>query len=243
MIMTKSLGDTRKDSVRQHYEEQWEDYNEEDVLRRVEHLENVIEPMISGLTLRSTTRILDIGSGPGIIPLRIAQKNPDILDVRIIGIDIAKKAIEIGNKAIARNRIIHSIYLVRGDAEALPFQNHSFDAIISNATINLLLDKEKGFLEIARVIKEGGMVMLGDCTARTNKQCCQKNDEHLWSACIAGAPTKTKFQTLAQEAGLEIQNVIDMTEQVTGLVKLGLWDWPEFIQYDMEYHVFVMRKG
>ena len=49
-----------------------------------------------------------------------------------------------------------------GEAEALPFPDASFDAVISNGVFNLTLDKEKALQEAHRVLKPGGRLMLAD---------------------------------------------------------------------------------
>ncbi len=161
----------------------------------------------------------------------------------MIGLDISNRAVEIGSRAITKEGLSDSIYLIKGDAENLPFQNRSFDFVASNATLNLLPDKERGFHEIARVAKDGSMIVIADCIAKEDKRCCQGNDDELWSACVAGAPTKIEFQELAQKAGLEIIKTMELTEEVTRLVKNKLWDWPEFLEYELDYYVFGMRKG
>ena len=49
-----------------------------------------------------------------------------------------------------------------GDAEALPFPDGTFDAVISNGVFNLTLNKEKALQEAHRVLKPGGRLMLAD---------------------------------------------------------------------------------
>lgn len=233
---------TRKEGVNLHYDEQWERYSEEDVVKRVKNLSPVLDAVISHLTVEPGSKILDIGSGPAIIPFRICISSVEGIGFRLYGIDISQQALQLGKKIIGSKGFKDNISLVKGDCEELPFQNNCFDGVVSNATVNLLLDKEKGFREIARVTKGGGMVVLGDCTARGGKKCIQENDDRLWSACISGAPTKEEFHKFAQGVGLEMIKTIEMTEEVTQLVNKGLWDWPEFIDHDMDYHIFVMRK-
>lgn len=244
VVMTKASCKTRKKSVNQHYESQWEVYSEKDVLKRVENLGNVIDSIISQLNLKHSATILDLGSGPGIIPLRMAQGLGDDPDTKIYGLDISEKAIKLGNRVIAKSGLSNSIHLLLADAENLPFQDRSFDAVVSNATLNLLVDKEMGLDEMARVTKDGGKVVIADCTAKENKTRCQntiKNDR-LWSVCVAGAPTKAEIEKFAGQVGLEVLKTSDLTNEVSYLVRNRLWDWPEFIEYELEYHIFVMRK-
>ncbi len=242
--MNKVECKTKRENVNQHYEEQWKGYTEEDVLKRVENLGEVLDSIVSPLTLEKGLKILDLGSGPGIIPLRIAHflgYNPE---VKVYGLEISENAIKIGNKIIRQKNLTDSIHLIKGDAEKLPFHDRSFESVVSNATLNLLLDKEKGFNEMTRVVKEGNEIIIADCIAKEDKRCCgdTDTDDELWSACVAGAPTKLEIQQFANRAGLEVLGIKDLTSEVSRLVKNNLWDWPEFIEYDLEYHVFRMLK-
>ena len=46
--------------------------------------------------------------------------------------------------------------------EALPFDDNSFNVVISNGAINLIPDKEKTLSEIKRVLKPAGRLMVSD---------------------------------------------------------------------------------
>ncbi len=232
----------KKKGVDLHYEEQWERYSEGDVIKRVKNLSPILDAIISELAVESGSRILDLGCGPAILPIRMCESFEEVDDCYLYGIDISQQALQLGKRVVESRDLGDNICLIKGDCEELPFQNNCFDGVVSNATINLLLDKKRGFKEFARVTKGGGMVVVGDCTVRDNKQCSQEDDDRLWSTCISGAPTKMEFQKLAHEAGLEMVNVLELTDEVTHLVKKNHWDWPEFTQYEMDYHVFVMRK-
>jgi ubiquinone/menaquinone biosynthesis C-methylase UbiE len=243
-IMNKAEGKTKRENVNQHYEEQWQGYTEEDVLKRVENLKEVLDSILSLLTLKPGVSILDLGSGPGIIPLRMAQFLGDNPEVRVYGLEISENAIKLGKKIIKQKNLTDSIYLIKGDAENLPFQYQSYDIVVSNATFNLLLDKEKGFNEMTRVVKEGGEIIIADCVAKVGKRFCgdTDTDDELWSACVAGAPTKVEIQQLANRTGLEVLETSNLTHEVSRLVKNKLWEWPEFIEYDLEYYIFKMGK-
>ncbi len=243
--MTKSSCDSKKDDVTKHYEKQWEDYSEEDVIGRVKNLASVLDSIVSNIPIKSVDRVLDLGSGPGIIPLRItriSERNPDI---KVLGIDISEKALQLGRKVINEMDLGTSIQFVRGDCENLPFQECGYDAVVSNATLNLLENKKVAFSEIARITKSKGYVVIGDCITAEGKECSTESDtdKNLWSKCVAGAPTKGEMMEFAKGVDLEVIKTEDLTDEVSRLVKNKLWDWPEFTEHDLEYYIFVMRKG
>jgi ubiquinone/menaquinone biosynthesis C-methylase UbiE len=57
------------------------------------------------------------------------------------------------------------------DAEALPYKDDSFDAVISGMTFGLLPNQKKAFNEMLRVVKPGGLVCIG-----------AHGPEHYWEA-------------------------------------------------------------
>ncbi len=242
--MNQTQCSSKKENVHLHYDEQWEGYSGADVVKRIENLAPVLDALISELTLKSQNRILDLGSGPGIIPIRLAHVFKTDYEINICGIEISEKAVQLGNKVIKEKDLNNSINLVRGDVENLPFIDEGYDAVISNATLNLLPDKKKSFYEMARVTKNKGQIIIGDCIAKIGETCKESEDnDRLWSQCVAGAPTKTEFKQYANEAGLTILEIKDLTKEVASLVKNRLWDWPEFIEHDLDYYIVKMIKS
>ena len=51
-----------------------------------------------------------------------------------------------------------------------------------------------------------------------------------------------EFEEYAGNAGLEVLETRNLTDEVSRLVQNELWDWPEFLEHDLEYYIFVMRK-
>jgi ubiquinone/menaquinone biosynthesis C-methylase UbiE len=236
--MKESECKSTKDNVSEHYEKQWDSLSEEDVLLRVKNLAPVIDSIISPIDIKDKIRILDVGCGPAIIPLWIDQKLN--MGIDIIGVDISKTAILLGREMIRKSHY-NNIRLLLGDFETLPFSHGTFDAVISNATFNLLPEKQRGILEIARILRNHGTVVIGDCVAK-EKRCQGEQDNKLWSQCVAGAPTKKELLVYAQKGGLVFLESFNLTQKVKDLVKSGLWSWPEFLEHDLEYHVFSFKK-
>jgi ubiquinone/menaquinone biosynthesis C-methylase UbiE len=49
-----------------------------------------------------------------------------------------------------------------GDATTLPVDDAGVDVVISNGVLNLVPEKQRAVAEIARVLKPGGRVQIGD---------------------------------------------------------------------------------
>ena len=52
-----------------------------------------------------------------------------------------------------------------------------------------------------------------------------------------------EFSALASSAGLIITGQIDLTQQVKMLVSSKKWDWPEFLEHNMDYRGFVLLRS
>ena len=94
---------------------------------------------------------------------------------------------------------------LRARIEELPFDDGSFDAVISNGVINLSADKRRAFAEAARVLRPGGRLALADIVTERQiaaRTACQAD---LWAACIAGASQSDLYLEDIASAGLELQ--------------------------------------
>jgi arsenite methyltransferase len=105
--------------------------------------------------------VLDIGSGAGMDSLIAAlQVGPE---GSVTGIDMTPEMIENARKGAAELGLTN-VTFVEGEAERLPFDDSSFDVVISNGVIDLIPDKDAVFGEIYRVLVPGGRIQIADVT-------------------------------------------------------------------------------
>ena len=103
--------------------------------------------------------VLDIGSGAGVDSLVAGHAvGPG---GRVVGLDVTPAMVERARALLSRLGLGNVTFQV-GEAEALPFPEATFDAIISNGVFNLTLNKEKALQEAHRVLKPGGRLLLAD---------------------------------------------------------------------------------
>lgn len=98
-------------------------------------------------------RILDVGTGTGFLALILAELGHDV-----IGIDLSREMINIAKKKVDGLKI----KFVIGDAENLPFNDESFDAVICRHVVWTLPNPQKAVKEWYRVLKDGGKIVMID---------------------------------------------------------------------------------
>ena len=87
-----------------------------------------------------------------------------------MGVDLDEKAIEKAEKKIKDNGLENKVKAICGNAFDLPFEDESFDVVINEAMLTMLLgdQKEKALREYYRVLKPGGMVVTQDVVLITD---------------------------------------------------------------------------
>jgi demethylmenaquinone methyltransferase/2-methoxy-6-polyprenyl-1,4-benzoquinol methylase len=105
----------------------------------------------------SDPTVLDVATGTGDMAILLARRLPRS---RVTGVDISAGMLEIGQQKIARLKLGDRITLQPGDSEALPFAGNSFDAITVAFGVRNFENLEKGLLEMYRVLKPGGKLVV-----------------------------------------------------------------------------------
>ena len=144
-------------------------------------------------------RVLDLGSGSGMDVFAAAtQVGPG---GSVTGVDITPEQLA---KSERLRRDEH-VSFHRARIEELPFEDGSFDAVISNGVVNLSPDKRRVFAEAARVLRPGGRLALADIVTERQIAARTSCQADLWAACIAGASQRDLYLADIAVAGLELQ--------------------------------------
>jgi ubiquinone/menaquinone biosynthesis C-methylase UbiE len=104
-------------------------------------------------------RVLDIGTGFGMLAITLAQRNPT---VEVIGLDISSAMIKAGKRVVGRKGLAPRVSFETADARAMPFPNDYFDRVISYGSLHHWSEPEVVFNEINRVRRPGGMIYVAD---------------------------------------------------------------------------------
>lgn len=102
---------------------------------------------------RPGQRILDLATGTGWTSREVARRG-----ATVVGVDIATDLLDVARQRAAAERL--SIGYEVGEAEALPFEDAAFDAVISTFGVMFSGRPETAAAELARVVRPGGRVVL-----------------------------------------------------------------------------------
>ncbi len=120
----------------------------------IEHCINRLEPEVDD-------RVLDVATGTGWTARRLADRGHDVTAV-----DFAPEVVTAGRKLAMLRGL--DIAFQDGDAEALPFQDGYFDAVISTFGVMFAQRPEDAASELARVCRPGGRLALATWTPDGN---------------------------------------------------------------------------
>jgi arsenite methyltransferase len=154
--------------------------------------------------LQPGEKVLDLGSGSGTdvfcAALLVGESG------HVVGVDITEAQLD--KAARLRDREGFSqVELVQARIEELPFDDASFDAVLSNGVINLSPAKGRVFAEAARVLRPGGRLAIAEIVSgRPLKERTRRNVE-LWAACIAGAIPRSNYLEAIEAQGLQVKDV------------------------------------
>ena len=105
----------------------------------------------------SSTSVLDVGCGGGHLLVSLADANPEW---SVTGVDLNLGQV---NRARARGRRLGKRVTVEvGSATALPFEDATFDAVVSITSIKHWSDQLAGVKEVIRVLRPGGRFFIAE---------------------------------------------------------------------------------
>jgi len=159
--------------------------------------------------LESGEDVLDLGSGSGmdafVAGLHVTETGA------VTGVDMTTEQVEKANDLAADNGF-HNLTFREGYIENLPFEDASFDAVVSNGVINLSAEKGKVFEEANRVLKPGGRLALSDIISEQQMPESIKSDADLWAACIGGAEQIDSYTSLIESADFSVTEIRENTQ-------------------------------
>jgi SAM-dependent methyltransferase len=118
-----------------------------DVIGRV--TSRLVGPLLNAAGVQRGSRVLDVASGPGYAAAAAAA-----LGASVVGVDMAPAMVELAR------RLHPTVEFRVAQAEALPFQDDAFDAVVSNFLAPHLSRPGRAVAELVRVLHGGGRLAL-----------------------------------------------------------------------------------
>ncbi len=106
-----------------------------------------IEPLLNAVGVEQGVRLLDVATGPGYVAAAAAKRG-----AAAIGVDFSAPM-------VAQAKRNHpAVEFQEGDAEALPFPDGSFDAVVMNFAMLHLSRPDRALTEARRALRPGGRI-------------------------------------------------------------------------------------
>jgi phosphatidylethanolamine/phosphatidyl-N-methylethanolamine N-methyltransferase len=111
------------------------------------------EVAIDLLDIKAKQKILEVGVGTG-LTLPVYPRT-----CKVVGVDISASMLKEAEALIAEHKL-KNVSVQQGDATKLAFEDNSFDGVLGNLFISATSFPRESLLEMKRVCKPGGMIVL-----------------------------------------------------------------------------------
>jgi ubiquinone/menaquinone biosynthesis C-methylase UbiE len=171
--------------------------------------EGVLARICEAARLTLNSRVLDVACGPGIVVEALARAAGNV-----VGCDITPEMLEKARERCASAGLTN-VRCMPGRAEALPFDDASFDVVVSRSALHHFANPAAALREMARVVQRGGRVITVDVmsaespeeSALHNALETLRDPSH-----VRMLPKRELHQVLAQ-AGLAVESCLEWTNQ------------------------------
>ncbi|MEW6262242.1 MAG: class I SAM-dependent methyltransferase [Thermodesulfobacteriota bacterium] len=112
----------------------------------------------------SKGRLLDVGTGPGWLLLKLHGLGPEL---RLTGLDVSPAMVNRARKNVSQAGLSKEIEIITGEAGKIPRGDSTFEAVVSTGAIHHWKQPIEGLNEIYRVLKPGGQALIYDIVSDT----------------------------------------------------------------------------
>jgi len=160
-----------------------------------------LERVIRAARLRAGQRVLDVGTGTGVlIPLILARVGPT---GKIVGLDFSRAMLA---RARAKG-FPDNVTFIQRDIQKTRLPGESFDRVICNAAMPHFPDKQAAINEMARLMRPGGLLVVSHPIGRRAVHKLHREMGHSMAKDLV--PTPRQLERLFTKAGLESARMID----------------------------------
>lgn len=116
-----------------------------------------LEPHLEALELKSSSRVLDFGCGPGFLSMEIARRT----NGGVIGADLNEEFVARATERAA-NESLSNLTYVHLTGDSLPLEDKSVDRVLAKNVLEYVPDLDATLNELKRVIAPGGFLQITD---------------------------------------------------------------------------------
>jgi arsenite methyltransferase len=160
-------------------------------------------------------RLLDVASGHGTSALLAARE----FGCRVVGLEYGARAVQEAAAAARAAGLQARVSFRRGDAEALPFESASFDAVLCECSLCTFPDKARAASELRRVLRPGGRLALCDVVVDHARLGAELQGPLAVLACVGTALPRSGYERLLADAGLRVLAVESRDEDTAVLAR------------------------
>ena len=103
---------------------------------------------------RDNPLILDVASGTAGVAIELARRT----GATVVGVDLTEPMLRRGTANVAASEVAGRVRLVAAQAERLPFEDATFDALAFSYLLRYVADPQATLTELARVVRPGGVM-------------------------------------------------------------------------------------
>ena len=188
-----------KDKVIREFTQQAEAYAANPLIADAERLAAIVR----AVRPQPGARVLDVATGPGYVAAAFAEAGCDV-----VGIDLTPAPLALAEKMRAA-RGLTGLRFQQDDAEHLPFEENTFDIIVSRYALHHCEDPRRIIAEQARVCRVQGVVAIQDLIVSEfpARGAYQNRFEQIRDTSHTRALSLSELMTLFTACGLEVEKV------------------------------------
>ncbi|MGB0766441.1 MAG: class I SAM-dependent methyltransferase [Phycisphaeraceae bacterium] len=168
------------------------------------------------LGITNCSNALDLGTGPGDIPILLCQR---VEGIKTLAVDLAQSMLDRAANKIEQARLNDRIALEKLDVKALDLPSDAFDAVFSNTILHHLPEPALMLSEAKRVLRPGGLLLIRDLYRPDSREerdalvtlhtkDCDDAQRRLFADSLQAALTPVELRSLAASVGLTTAEVV-----------------------------------
>lgn len=164
--------------------------------------------------------VVDVASGKGTTALFLSEA----FGCEVVGVDYSERNVAEATKLAQAKGLDTRVHFRQGDAEALPLDNASADAVICECSFCTFPNKAAAAKEFYRVLAPAGRVGISDLTRQAELP-GELDGMSSWLACIGDAKTANEYVALLVTAGFVVnctENHSDALVEMVNQVRMKL---------------------